>query len=93
MSDEPIHHWFGLTYATYLVIPRSVLQSAPVEWQRKLVAVLEEADEFIKIKIPLDGEYNVLVRDSKGKFKSDFYKEYERGRRIINLKEQDDERV
>jgi hypothetical protein len=44
-ESEPIHAWFGLTYANYLVLPRSVLQSMPVEWQRDFVRRLKELDE------------------------------------------------
>jgi hypothetical protein len=37
MNDfELIHNWFELTYAQYLTIPRSILQSMPVEWQRRM---------------------------------------------------------
>jgi len=37
MNDfEPLHNWFELTYAQYLTIPRSILQSMPVEWQRRM---------------------------------------------------------
>ena len=42
-SDEPVHDFFGLSYASYLVLPRLVMQSMPVEWQRQMVALLEEA--------------------------------------------------
>lgn len=31
-EPEPIHLWFNLTYANYLCLPRSVLQSMPQEW-------------------------------------------------------------
>lgn len=42
---ETIHRWFGLSYANYLVLPRSVLQSMPDEWQHRFVAALEEMSE------------------------------------------------
>lgn len=44
MADEheAIHTWFNLTYANYLVVPRSVLQSMPDEWQQRFVGCLEE---------------------------------------------------
>jgi len=40
-SDE-INRWFGLTYASWLTIPRVLLQDMPDEWQAKFVALLEE---------------------------------------------------
>lgn len=42
---EPIdiHTWFSLTYANYLVLPRSVLQSMPEEWQHRFTAIVDEA--------------------------------------------------
>lgn len=42
---EAIHGWFGLTYANYLVLNRSVLQSMPDEWQSRFVGCLRELDE------------------------------------------------
>lgn len=40
--DGPVHTWFGLTYANYLTLPRSLMQSMPVVWQERMVDVLEE---------------------------------------------------
>lgn len=42
---EAIHTWFNLTYSNYLVLPRSVLQSMPDEWQKRFVLCLREAEE------------------------------------------------
>lgn len=39
-----VHHWFELTYAQYLTVPRSILQSMPYEWQYKFVELLNELD-------------------------------------------------
>lgn len=41
-TDGPIHGYFGLTYSNYLVLHRSLMQSMPVEWQERAVAVFEE---------------------------------------------------
>ncbi len=41
-ESEPIHHHFGLTYANYLVLHRTLMQSMPVGWQRRMVACLDE---------------------------------------------------
>jgi len=46
-GDEPrrdIHTHFGLSYANYLVLPRTLLQSMPDEWQHQFVGLLEQMD-------------------------------------------------
>lgn len=40
--DGPMHGFFGLTYSNYLVLHRSLMQSMPVEWQERAIAVFEE---------------------------------------------------
>ena len=42
--SRDIHEYFGLTYASYLVLPRTLLQSMPDGWQERFVAMLEEMD-------------------------------------------------
>lgn len=39
---DAIHTYFGLTYANYLVLHRSLLQSMPDEWQAELVRLLHQ---------------------------------------------------
>lgn len=41
-TSGPIHGWFSLTYSNFLVLHRTVLQSMPVEWQDRMVELLEE---------------------------------------------------
>ena len=77
IDNEPIHTWFELSYCSYLVLPRSILQAMPVEWQQRLVDLLEEAEEMLDTsKIP--GRYTVQLRDSKGRFTKDKYCNYRR---------------
>lgn len=58
-SSEAIHLWFSLSYANYLVVPRSVLQSMPDEWQARFVGCLNEmGDAFGHLDWPA---YNVQV--------------------------------
>lgn len=40
--DGPVHTWFGLSYSNYQVLPRTLMQSMPVQWQERMVACLEE---------------------------------------------------
>ncbi len=82
LSNEPIHLWFELSYAQYLTIPRSVLQSMPVEWQRRFVECLEQMDETIDWR-PKKGCYWVKLKDNDGRFAHDELQDYERGRRRI----------
>jgi hypothetical protein len=44
-ETEAVHGWFELSYSNYLVLPRSLLQSMPDEWQRRFVGCLRELDE------------------------------------------------
>jgi hypothetical protein len=57
--DEPVHLMFGLSYAQYLVLNRTLLQSMPVEWQRKFCPLVEELwDSFVDVESA--PEYTVL---------------------------------
>lgn len=80
--SEPIHTWFELTYAQYLTIPRSVLQSMDPAWQARFVACLEELDATIDWRPP-EGRYWVELRDAQGRYRRDPLQDYERGRRHI----------
>lgn len=73
--DDPIHIWFGLTYSSYLVLHRSVLCAMPLEWQEKMVALLEEMDETIDSS-KLISNFTVQVRGEKGRFIQDPYANY-----------------
>jgi hypothetical protein len=84
-SSHAIHHMFGLSYARYLVVPRSVLQSMPAHWQSKMVVLLEEmkrACDQVGIELP------TYVVDNSGGEKRErtmrgWLHDYERGRRNV----------
>lgn len=85
LDFDPIHGWFELSYANYLVLPRSLLQSAPVELQRRLVACLEELREIFGDDLP--SKYRVhMVDASSGRFVRDDLADYQRGRRRVPTK-------
>jgi hypothetical protein len=99
LSSDPIHCWFGLSYAQYLTIPRTVLQSMPIEWQRVFVKCLNQIDEVIDW-MPKEGTYRVQLMKMKEVY-SDFgsteewdhelhdeLADYQRGRRKLTLKKQ-----
>ena len=86
-KQESIHGYFGLSYANYLVLPRTVLQSMPDEWQEQFVVLLEQVPETFGTDWEPDGGYRVLALDKDKKFQSDPYSNYERGRRRLPKKE------
>lgn len=84
-DTEPVHTWFELSYANYLAIPRSVLQSMPVSWQRQFVALMDDLDTMIDWR---QSGVHVTIRDEHGRMKADKFVDYERGRRRIAIKDQ-----
>lgn len=80
-DQEPIHDWFELSYSSYLVLPRSVLQSMPVEWQRQFVELLRTASATLEVDdMP---KYRCIAVNERGKWVHDPFRDYERGRRRI----------
>ena len=80
-----VHDWFELSYAQYLTVPRSALQSMPEPWQERLVALLDELDDSVDWR-PEAGSYWVTLRDGAGRFVSierDPLMDYDRGRRVV----------
>lgn len=44
-SRQGLREWFGLSYATWLTLPRSMMHEMPEEWQQKMADLLFEWDE------------------------------------------------
>lgn len=85
IRDGEIHGYFELSYANYLVIARTALQSMPLEWQDRFVKCMRELDKTIDWR----QNYEVTLRDDNGQFvpiTHDPLNDYERGRRRIPLK-------
>ena len=45
MVNENLNTWFGLSYASFLTVPRVFMQEMPQEWQEKMAELLNEYDE------------------------------------------------
>ena len=58
--EGAVHQYFELTYANFLVLPRTVMMDMPTDWQNKFVSLLEELDEETSWRDALDG-YSVGV--------------------------------
>lgn len=85
---EAIHEWFSLSYASFLVLPRTLLQSMPDEWQGQFVALLREYDDHWR-ELPegfLPGEYRVQPVESGRLLSWDFFRlpRYSRGRTRVS---------
>jgi hypothetical protein len=57
--ESPIHGWFGLTYSSYFVMPRLALEAQPVDWQKRFIVLMIEAEKA-GFKTP---SYHVLRDD------------------------------
>lgn len=68
--NGPIWNWFGLSYARYLVIPRSLLQGMPEEWQQRMTNLLDEMRDTYDYH-QIEDNYCVKLRGNSGKFVSD----------------------
>ncbi len=80
---EDIHGYFGSTYASYLVLPRSVLQSMPDDWQADFVGLVRELESKCLEAGVTWSRSCVKMRDRDGRFIHDPLAEYQRGRRDV----------
>ncbi len=58
--DGPIHDAFELSYASYLVMPRVLLQHMPLEWQQQFVDLCEEFE--FQFPTYMHNNYTVLLK-------------------------------
>lgn len=42
---NPLSQWFGLSRASFLTIPRVLMQEMPADWQEKMAKLLQEYDD------------------------------------------------
>jgi len=60
VTDGPIHEHFSLSYANYLVLPRTLLQSMPLDWQEGFVRHLDQLHEAFQ-HVPQAEAYEVIT--------------------------------
>lgn len=87
MTDEDfprlIQDWFSLSYSSFLVLPRTVLQSMPDDWQAKFVALLDELEATVVrhgIDLPVSRVHG-KTREGGAVLKD--LSDYQRGRRRL----------
>lgn len=76
--------FFGLSYASYLVIPRTVLQSAPLVLQDKIIGNIRELEVMFG-DWDEGGFYTVRKKDSRGRFVKDKFRDYQKGTRKLPI--------
>jgi hypothetical protein len=93
-DEEPISNFFELSYAQFLVLSRTVLQSMPIDWQKRFVQCLRELDEEIDWRPEWPYIYYVTMMNMQThKYASlkqhDPFGSYDRGRNIVQLKSEE----
>jgi hypothetical protein len=84
-ESGPVHQYFGLTYASYKVLPRTLLQSMPIEWQCRFVQLMRELeDAYLDQSDGFPSEYSVTPMIN-GKFAKETIPHYRHGRVKPNL--------
>ena len=76
-NDGPMHTWFNLSYAAYMVLPRTIIQEMPVDWQERMVRLMDEADAKYGDQV-IENNYVVQLRGDNGRFKDDPLRYYRR---------------
>lgn len=65
-GHDALWGWFGLSYASWLTLPRSLMHAMPDEWQWKMAALLQEYSEvFDTHDCGIDGIYVSARRGNK----------------------------
>jgi hypothetical protein len=60
-KPENIHEYFSLSYASWLVLPRVILEAMPEDWQRQFVEMLDQVNETFDW-CPQDLSFQVIGR-------------------------------
>jgi hypothetical protein len=53
-KSEKLRCWFNLSYASWLTIPRVLMEAMSIEWQDKMADLLAEYDETFQNKPDLE---------------------------------------
>lgn len=66
-SNNPLWNWFGLSYASWLTLPRVLMHEMPTDWQRKMAELLHEWDDTWDYG-KMEGIPYVSFKDEAGKY-------------------------
>lgn len=90
-SNELKDAWlyFGLSYASWLVLPRVALQSMPDDWQHKFFLLVEELEDTLEFPEEYTSEFVVTMKRN-GKLAKNVLPHYRHNR--LPLKENSTDR-
>ena len=87
-NHGPVHEYFGLTYASYLVLPRRAIQSMSWQWQEKFTKLMHEYEEDLGHVYDEEGPvYSVTRKNRSGRFIRDPLAQYRHKEPLIFSKE------
>lgn len=75
-GNEPVHLHFGLSYASYFVWQRSLMQAMPLAWQQRFVQLATEFDDATRHLKDRPDSFMVRARNDQQRFISDPYGAY-----------------
>jgi len=69
-GEDALWTWFGLSYASWLTMPRVLMHEMPDEWQAKMAVLLEEYEDAFPnqpniiphVSLKRDGKYTKIPR-------------------------------
>ena len=66
MANHKLSEWFGLSYSSFCVMPRVLMEDMPDEWQEKMAELLNQYDDaFDQSKVGVDGCRVQATMDNK----------------------------
>lgn len=64
-GQQKLWGWFGLSYASFLTLPRVLMHEMPDEWQSKMADLLHEYEDEFCNRGDMPGSRVQAVRDGK----------------------------
>lgn len=67
-GHDALWQWFGLSYASFLVLPRVLMHEMPDDWQRRMAELLAEYDAAFPFLEAPAYRPHVTLRDNSNRF-------------------------
>ena len=67
LGHQKLRIWFGLSYASFCVMPRVLMHEMPDEWQSKMADLLDQMDKEFDNRRESEELFTVRSIDKSGK--------------------------